>query len=108
MKSADIYSAHFIVASSGDRDGLPTTVIEAALAKLPIIATDAGSMADLINKDTGVVIPQKDPVALANSIKHLIEDSSLRDKLVSKVYSEAIKNFDINQNILELEKMFLS
>lgn len=107
MQSADIYSAQFIVASTGDRDGLPTTVIEAALARLPIVATAAGSMRDLITGETGIVVPEKDPEALATAFEKLLSDKELRQNLASKVNIAAKKNFNIERNVKELEDLFL-
>jgi len=47
-KVADIFVLPSIETNDGDVDGVPTVVIEAAMAKLPIISTDAGAITDLI------------------------------------------------------------
>lgn len=105
---ADIYTAPFIVASDGDVDGVPTTVIEAALAKLPIVATDSGSMSDLVTPSTGVIVEQKSAEQLANAFEELIKDSEMRVILGNAAYEQAIKQFDLNNNVGELERLLLS
>ncbi len=107
LQVADIYAAPFIVAESGDVDGVPTTVIEAALARLPIVATDSGSMGDLVTSQTGIIIPQKDSQALADVLEKLIFDRDLRAKLGDVVYKQAVNQFNIERNISELEKLLV-
>jgi glycosyltransferase involved in cell wall biosynthesis len=62
------------VAADGDRDGLPNAIVEAMLLGVPVIASDAGSIGDLvIQRVTGRLVPKKDPNALAQAILHHIE-----------------------------------
>lgn len=107
FKVADIFAHPSIETGNGDVDGIPTYVIEAALAKLPIVTTKAGAMTDLINEENGVLIPQKDSYELANALEKLIYDSELRKKLGENVYKKAREMFDINKNVGALEKLFL-
>lgn len=107
LQVADIYAAPFIVADSGDVDGVPTSVIEAALAKLPIVATDSGSMDDLVTSQTGLIISQKDSVALADALEKLLNDRELRVKLGEVVYNQALSQFNIDKNIGDMERLLL-
>lgn len=108
MKAADMFVLPFIEATSGDVDGVPYTVIEAALAKLPIVATSAGSMGDLITQDTGLLVEQKNASQLADAINTLIINKDLAMKLSTSVYEKAIKQFNIDVNVKELEQLLLS
>jgi glycosyltransferase involved in cell wall biosynthesis len=97
-----------IETSKGDVDGVPTVVIEAAIAGLPIITTDAGGITDLIvNNDTGIIVPQKDPEALANQIEHLLSHPEIRKSLGMNANKKAGKMFDLDTNIRELENLLL-
>jgi len=61
LKIADIVVQPNINLSSGDSDGIPTFVIESALMAKPIVATDAGSITDLIeNEKTGTCCGAKE------------------------------------------------
>jgi glycosyltransferase involved in cell wall biosynthesis len=109
MKIADIYAFPNTVSREGDIDGVPTTVIEAAMAKLPIIVTSAGSTTDLIEDNvTGLIIREKDEEELAGAIIKLMESSSLRDRLGEKAFIKARGMFDLEKNIEDLEKLFIS
>jgi glycosyltransferase involved in cell wall biosynthesis len=98
-----------ISTSWNDVDGVPTAMIEAALFKLPIVTTDAGSITDLItNSENGILVPQKDSEALAYALEKLIFDESLRIRLGENVYKKAKEMFDLEKNVKELEKLILS
>ena len=68
-------------------------LIEAALAKLPIITTDAGSNLELIEDGmTGTIVPQRDSKALANAIKNHFERGA-DGEMIEKLYSRAREIF---------------
>ncbi len=70
----------FIQASA--YEGYGRTLIEAALAKVPIVTTDVGIVGDVLKNDEDVLaVPVADPVALERSIGKLIEDTRLRQLL---------------------------
>ena len=107
-QTADIFALPIINTDDNDVDGIPNTIIEAALAKLPIITTNAGSVGELIEDNvTGLVVEQKNSVMLANAIKKLIDDKDLRVNLGNAAYDKAIKMFDSNTNVGELEKLLV-
>ena len=64
----------FILPST-EREGLPRAVIEAMAYGVPAIVTDVGGMPELVeNKVSGLVIPPKDPRAIATAIEALARD----------------------------------
>lgn len=107
-KNAGIFVLPSIETGSGDADGVPTVVIEAALAKLPVISTNAGGITDLIEDGiTGIIVPQRDARAIANSINQLLTNKSLAEKLATNAYSKAETMFNIKRNIGQLEALML-
>jgi len=105
---ADIFVLPSIETGEGDADGVPTVVIEAAMHRIPVIATEAGSMKDLIEHGhTGIIVPQRDPVAIATEIERLLGDPVLRIKLGEVASLRAGKLFDIGENISKLEILLL-
>ena len=62
FKSAHVFVAPFVETESGDKDGVPTSVLEAMAAGLAIVATDAGSIREAIEDGLdGVIVPQRNP-----------------------------------------------
>jgi glycosyltransferase involved in cell wall biosynthesis len=65
----------FIVPSV-DAEGLPTTILEAMASRLPVIATDVGGATEAVRDGReGLIVPPRDPRALANAIGRLLADS---------------------------------
>ncbi|MFA5775992.1 MAG: glycosyltransferase family 4 protein [Patescibacteria group bacterium] len=107
-KVADIFVLPSVETGAGDVDGVPTVVIEAAMARLPIVSTDAGGITDLIEDSvTGIIIEQKNPQAIANAIEKLLLDKDLANKLSQNAYAKAIKMFNIYDNIGQLESLLV-
>ena len=76
-----------LFAFSSDWEGLPNALMEAMALGLPIVATDCpcGGPATLIeNKVNGLLVPIKDPEAMANGICRLIEDRQMAERLGDK------------------------
>jgi colanic acid/amylovoran biosynthesis glycosyltransferase len=106
-KIADIFVMPSISATTGDADGVPNTVIEAALSKLPIIATDAGSIKDLLNEQNSILVEQKNAEQLASAIERLIYDPELRESLGKRAYYDAKEMFSSAKNVSILHKLLL-
>jgi glycosyltransferase involved in cell wall biosynthesis len=73
-----------VYAFSSDWEGLPNSLIEAMALGMPIVATDCpcGGPAEIIqNGVNGLLVPIKNPDALADGICRLIEDRDLAEKL---------------------------
>ena len=63
-------------------EGWPLTVVEAMLAGLPVVATPVGSVAEAVRDgETGLLVPQDDPAALAAALVRLRDDPALRERL---------------------------
>ncbi|NJR50546.1 MAG: glycosyltransferase family 4 protein [Leptolyngbyaceae cyanobacterium CSU_1_3] len=80
--TCDIFVLPAIVDSKGDTEGLGVVLIEALAHEKPVIASAVGGIVDVICADkTGLLIPEKDPVALAQAILTVLEDPALAQEL---------------------------
>jgi colanic acid/amylovoran biosynthesis glycosyltransferase len=105
-KIADVVAFSGITAKSGDVDGIPNVLVEAAFFKVPVITTDAGSTTDLTeNNISGLVIPQNDAVSLSEGIKKLATDKALSSTLAEGAYTKAKELFDIGKNVKRLAEL---
>jgi glycosyltransferase involved in cell wall biosynthesis len=96
LKASDIF------VNPSYTEGLPTTVIEAALCQKPIIATDVGGTNEIIrNNITGLLVAPRQPNDLAEALRRLIDDSSLRKNMGTKAAAEARKKFDWKKSAQE-------
>lgn len=82
------------------REGLPKVLIEAAACGRAVITTDVPGCRDAIEANkTGLLIPVKNAVELANVIEHLVTDSALRMKMGAAGRQLAEEAFSIEQVI---------
>lgn len=77
--------------TNDDVEGLPTVIVEAMAATVPVITTDAGGISDIIeNEVTGIMVPQKSIDDLAIAINKLIVDNEMRIKLAYNAYNKLL------------------
>ena len=73
-----------VYAFSSDWEGLPNALLEAMALGMPIVATDCpcgGPRTVMTNEVDGLLVPIKDPEAMAQGICRLIEDRELAERL---------------------------
>lgn len=79
LRRADLFCLAARIAADGDRDGLPNVIMEAMSQELPVVATEAGAIAEVVVPgSTGRLVPPDDPIALGLAIEGLIRDPALR------------------------------
>jgi glycosyltransferase involved in cell wall biosynthesis len=84
LQRADLFVQPCVLDPSGDRDGIPTTLMEAMAMKLPVISTSVSGIPELVqHQQTGLLVPPANPEALAQSICRLLVDEKLRQELAS-------------------------
>lgn len=87
------YAAMDVFVLPSGREGFPNVVLEAAAMALPAIVTDATGCIDSVDPNTGMVVPNGDPVALASAIRTLVEDEDLRSRLGMAARDRCVRNF---------------
>ena len=93
-KTANVFVLPAIVDSKGDTEGLGVVLIEAMELGLPIVASNVGGIPDVvIDGESGILVPEKNPVALADAFKRLASDPSLVEKLLAGARNRIDKCF---------------
>jgi glycosyltransferase involved in cell wall biosynthesis len=72
LEGADLFAMPSIVASDGDRDSMPVVVKEALAMEVPVVASDAVGIPEMVRPEWGVLVPPGDPRALAAAIAGLL------------------------------------
>ncbi len=71
-------------------EGIPKVLLEAMSKGLPIITTKVGGIPDIIkNMENGILVPPKDPQAITQAVKLIIENDALRNKIIENGYTNA-------------------
>ena len=83
-KTANVFVLPAIVDHKGDTEGLGVVLIEAMELGLPIVASNVGGIPDVVvDGESGILVPEKDPVALADAFKRLEANPTLIQKLLA-------------------------
>ena len=104
LAACDIYLSPHIENKDGSIFfGSPTKLFEYMAMGKAIIASDLGQIGEVIqHKQTGYKVPPGDSTALANAIKHLIDNKSLRIKIGQNARIEILNKYTWDKNIERL------
>jgi glycosyltransferase involved in cell wall biosynthesis len=96
-----------VTARSGDEEGLPTVVLEAAALGRPVVACDAGGTAEaIVDGKTGFVLPQRDPEALARALHVLLTQPAARQAMGEAARTHILEHFDMRRQTAILEDVY--
>ncbi len=96
------------VAPDGDRDGLPTVLVEAMSHAVPVISTDVVGIGELIHTGTnGLLVAPEDPCALARAIMALLDDPVYAEALGRAGRQAVIEAYNPARSALALEAVFM-
>jgi glycosyltransferase involved in cell wall biosynthesis len=103
MRAAGIFLLPCRVSGDGDRDALPTVLLEAMACGLPCLSTPVGGVAEIVrHRRTGLLVPRENPWALAAAIEELAASPSLRRRLGEAGRRRAARHFDRRRNVARL------
>lgn len=90
----DLLAASHIVCLPSYREGLAMTLLEALAAGRPVVTTDVPGCRDAVTHGVqGLLVPPRDPAALAQALRRLIEDPELRARLGAAGRERAVREF---------------
>ena len=102
---AAVYNAMDIACSSSISEGFPNIIGEAMSCGVPCVVTDVGDSAILVN-DVGVVVPPKNPPALAEGLHCMIKKIEKHSRELSmKARNRIIENYDIDKMVNQTERV---
>jgi glycosyltransferase involved in cell wall biosynthesis len=77
-----LYARAAVVACPSRREGFGVTCLEAMAHGRPVVATRVGGLLDLVvDGETGIVVPPRDPASLRSALDRLLADPALRRRL---------------------------
>jgi glycosyltransferase involved in cell wall biosynthesis len=80
--------------------GIPNVIVEALAARNAVITTRFGSVEELVKDgETGLLVPPRDPAALAAAIRRLADDPGLRQGLAEAGHRVVAREFDLDRAV---------
>jgi glycosyltransferase involved in cell wall biosynthesis len=97
--AADVFGASDIILSTSENEGMPVALIEAQLAGKPVVATDVGSVSEVVlNHETGIVT-NKNAGSIALALESLLLDKQKRTEMGTLATSRAQALFSVQRMI---------
>ena len=104
---ATAFALPCLVGADGDRDGLPTVLLETMALGTPAVSTTvAGVPAMSADGVSGLLVGQRDPAALADALGRLLADAALRERLAAGALATMHERFSIRRNVAGLAGAF--
>lgn len=94
----DAYAAGNVVMLSSISEGFPFTLIEAMSCGRATVSTDVGGVREAVG-DTGLVVPPRDPAAMAHAALELLADAERRRTMGEGARLRVIEQFTLRQTI---------
>jgi colanic acid/amylovoran biosynthesis glycosyltransferase len=103
LAAASVFVLPSVADPDGGMDNLPTVIMEAMAAGLPVISTMIGGIPEMvIQNETGFLVPPGDVAALAGAIERLFDEIGLAQRLGERGFQRAKELFSIEKNVRSL------
>jgi glycosyltransferase involved in cell wall biosynthesis len=107
-RQADAFVLPCVVTEDGDRDGIPNVLLEAMATGLPVVSTDISGIGELVQSGhNGLLVPERDAVALADALQQLMADTQWRSQLGHNGQQTVRQRFALTQNVGDVKKLLL-
>ncbi len=107
-RRATIFTLPSCITSSGDRDGLPNVILEAMAMELPVVATPVSGIPEAVEHlRTGILVPEKNAMALANALQQLLENREWCRQLGRAGRAKVLQQFTLPNNVQRKKELIL-
>jgi glycosyltransferase involved in cell wall biosynthesis len=103
---AEAYASGAVVVLSSVVEGFPAGLVEAMLCGCATVSTDVGAVVEVIG-GTGLVVPPRNPRALAEACVALLRDPERRARLGAAARARALELFTVEQNIAAFHGLYV-
>jgi len=98
--SATAFALPCVIGADGDRDGLPTVLLETMAVGTPAVSTTVAGVPEMIQDGvSGLLVGQRDPAALAGALDRLLASGALRERLAAGALAAMHERFSICRNV---------
>ena len=89
-------------------EGLPMVLLEAMAFKKPVISMNVGSISEIINKDTGILVDEKSYNKFINGLIKIKDNENLASSLGNNAFDYIDDNFNIDLYVKKIVRLYNS
>jgi glycosyltransferase involved in cell wall biosynthesis len=99
QNSDEMFSLADVVLLTSDSEGMPLTLIEGQMAGVPAIATDVGSVSEIVQDEVTGLVTSTQIEQIISSLGQLLGDSMLRSTMAKNAKERALDSFSIEKMV---------
>lgn len=108
LAGANVFTLACVPEADGGSDNLPTVVMEAMAAGVPVVSTRLAGVPEMINDgENGLLATPKDPASLAAALERMLTDRALADQMAEQGRKTAEERFAIAATTRELKHLLV-
>jgi glycosyltransferase involved in cell wall biosynthesis len=105
--NATIFALPCFIVDSGDRDGIPNVLAEAMASGRAVVSTNSSGIPEIVEHEVnGLLVPQKNALALAKALEYLLENPDSRAELGQAARATVCDMFDSETTTVFLKDLF--
>ena len=101
-----VAAASDLAVLSSDNEGTPVSLIEAAAAATPSVATRVGGVPDVVRPETGIVVPAADSDALGDAMAALASDADRRKEMGARAREHVRTRYSVERLIEDIDQLY--
>jgi sugar transferase (PEP-CTERM/EpsH1 system associated) len=103
----DVLLGFTLFTLSSITEGISMTILEAMACGLPVVATDVGGNREIVNPpECGLIVPARDPQALANAYLELLRDPNRRAEMGAAAQRRVEQHFSLDMMVKEYQELY--
>lgn len=100
LKAFDLFSLTSV------KEGNPYTILEAGLAGLPVLASNIPGIKDIIDEETGILVPPRNPDVLRKALDKIVNNKKNMAQLGGNLKKKIIRNFSFEKSFKETLRIY--
>ncbi|MGW0828116.1 glycosyltransferase [Streptomyces sp. NPDC002845] len=103
-----VYAAADVVVLTSDNEGMPLSLIEAGLAGVPVVATNVGSVAEVVQDGETGFLTSTSPAQLSRHTVRLLRDEQLRSRMGDRAAAWTAQRFGTQRLVTDIQDVYAS
>jgi glycosyltransferase involved in cell wall biosynthesis len=107
LYAASVFVLPSVVTKTGDRDGIPVSLMEAMAAGTPVVSTRVSGIPELVEDEReGLLVAERDAPALARALGRLLDEPAFGARMAHAARAKVEKDFDAGREARKMLDLF--